>query len=302
MRNRDIDVPFGLGKSIKALLRYSKKLRRYMSLLGFAPGVRWLAIRVADRFKIISGETRVRPPGVKHPVTMRVGGSSDPLVFEQIFINAELEALIRRVRNARTIVDLGANVGYASIVFLNAFPSANVLAVEPDPKNAALCGRNLDPYGNRVRLVEAAAWNRSCNLKLVLGAFADGKEWATQVRPALPNEVADVKALDMPTLLQMCPQPFVDILKIDIEEAESALFGEGTELWLNCVRNLCVEIHSAEAASIIDRALRGFEFEVLQSGEYNVYLNLTRKPSLLGNDLQGRRIESRHLPLHISAV
>jgi len=129
-----------------------------------------------------------KAPGVDDPVTMRVGGSSDPLVFEQIFINAELTNLISRVRDVRTIVDLGANVGYASIVFLNAFPNAYVLAVEPDPKNAVLCARNLSPYGNRARLVEAAAWSRSCGLMLIRGAFRDGKEWSTQVRPAQPDE------------------------------------------------------------------------------------------------------------------
>ena len=88
---------------------------------------------------------------------MRVGGSSDPLVFDQIFINGDLANLIGRVHEARTIVDLGANVGYASIVFLNAFPDAYVLAVEPDSRNAVLCACNLAPYGNRARLVEAAA-------------------------------------------------------------------------------------------------------------------------------------------------
>jgi FkbM family methyltransferase len=208
---------------------------------------------------------------------MRVGGSSDPLVFDQIFINGDLANLIGRVHEARTIVDLGANVGYASIVFLNAFPDAYVLAVEPDSRNAVLCACNLAPYGNRARLVEAAAWSRSCDLMLVRGAFRDGKEWSTQVRPAQPGEMADVKALDMPTLLQMCPRPVVDILKIDIEGAESTLFGEDAERWLKCVRNLCVEIHSPEAASIVEQALRGFQFEPLQSGEYNVYLNLTPK-------------------------
>jgi hypothetical protein len=45
-----------------------------------------------------------------------------------------------------------------------------------------------------------------------------------------------------------------------------------------------VEIHSIEAASIIERALRGFEFEILQSGEYRVYLNLTPKRAPLRHD------------------
>lgn len=260
------------------MLRFCRMLLRYIKLMGVAQGTRWLAIRVGDRFSIISGVRRVRPPGAQHLVTLRVGGSSDPLVFEQIFVNAELADLICRVRDARTIVDLGANIGLASIVFLNAFPNAFVLAVEPDPKNAVMCACNLARYGNRARLVEAAAWSRSCDLMLVRGAFGDGKEWATQVRAAQPGEEADVKALDMHTLLEMCPRPVIDILKIDIEGAESTLFGEDAESWLKCVRNVCVEIHSTEAASIIEQALLSFRFESLQSGEYSVYLNLTPAP------------------------
>ncbi len=97
------------------------------------------------------------------------------------------------------------------------------------PQNAALYAQNLAPYGNLARLVEAAAWSRSCDLKLVRSAFRDGKEWATPVRTVQPNEAADAKALDMPTLLQKCPRPLVDILKIDIEGAESTLFGEHAE-------------------------------------------------------------------------
>jgi hypothetical protein len=134
---------------------------------------------------------------------------------------------------------------------------------------------------------------------LVRGAFRDGKEWSTQVRPAQQGEMADVKALDMPALLQMCPRPVVDILKIDIEGAESTLFGEGAERWLKCVRNLCVEIHSPEAASIVEQALRGFQFEPLQSGEYNVYLNLTPKRAPLRHD-GPRREPTKSRPLTLA--
>jgi FkbM family methyltransferase len=208
---------------------------------------------------------------------MRIGGSSDPTVFDQIFIDTDLADFTSRVRGARTILDLGANVGYSSIFFLNAFPDAFVLAVEPDPQNAEICARNLAPYGDRARLVEAAVWSKPGRLLLSRGAFRDGKEWTTQVRPAQSDETADVEAVDVQSLLQMCPQPIIDILKIDIEGSEAVLFDAGAEGWLKSVRNFCVEIHSIEAASIIDQALRSFRFESIQSGEYRVYLNLAPK-------------------------
>ena len=39
---------------------------------------RWLAIRVGDRFNIISGLKRVRPPGTQHPVTQQTTSTEFP--------------------------------------------------------------------------------------------------------------------------------------------------------------------------------------------------------------------------------
>jgi hypothetical protein len=51
----------------------------------------------------------------------------------------------------------------------------------------------------------------------------------------------------MLSILQMCPQPTIDILKIDIEGSEATLFDASAKNWLKFVRNFCVEIHSMEA-------------------------------------------------------
>jgi len=52
--------------------------------------------------------------------------------------------------------------------------------------------------------------------------------------------------------------------KINIGGAEAMLFGQGAEGWLKCVHNFCVEIHSVEAAAIVEHALKGFRFEFHQ--------------------------------------
>jgi hypothetical protein len=126
-----------------------EKLWRYKTLFGTVHGAKWCAIRVGNRYGLMPKMTRVeKVPGVPHPVQMRVGGSSDPEAFDQIFIDAILAEVVAGVDAARVIVDLGANVGYSSVFFLNAFPDAFVLAVEPDPQNANICARNLAPYGD----------------------------------------------------------------------------------------------------------------------------------------------------------
>src|SRR5262245_46133614 len=161
-----------------------RKLWRCVTRFGVFYGVRWCAVRAVNRVGLIPKTTSMeKAPGVQHSVLMRLGGSSDPEAFDQIFIERILAEVVSRIRSARVIVDLGANVGYTSVFFLNAFPDAFVLAVEPDPANADICAKNLAVYGDRARVLEAAIWNYSTHLALSPGTFRDGKEWATQVRP-----------------------------------------------------------------------------------------------------------------------
>ena len=59
----------------------------------------------------------------------------------------------------RTIVDLGANVGYFGAFAMAEWPEASVVAYEPDPKNAAVHARTiaLNRLSQRWELRQAAA-------------------------------------------------------------------------------------------------------------------------------------------------
>ena len=72
-------------------------------------------------------------------------------VFSQIFAWDEY-ACLRSVSSPRWILDLGANAGYSSAYFLSCFPTASVIAVEPDTDNCKLCRTNLAQYGTRARV------------------------------------------------------------------------------------------------------------------------------------------------------
>ncbi|MGC2830246.1 MAG: hypothetical protein WB994_11450, partial [Candidatus Acidiferrum sp.] len=63
--------------------------------------------------------------------------TSDRDVLRQVFIQGEYQAV--ELSNPKTIIDLGANVGFASAYFLSKYPTASVLAVEPDPGNYEVC-------------------------------------------------------------------------------------------------------------------------------------------------------------------
>ena len=198
-------------------------------------------------------------------------------VFGQIFVGEEYASL-RDISSPRLVMDLGANVGYSSAYFLSRFPSATLVAVEPDPDNFEQCRKNLSPYGNRVHLVLGGVWSKRSRLALSRGAFGDGREWATQVRESDgDNDEAAVEGWDIPSLLELVGGERIDLLKVDIERSELSVFGANFSSWLPKVRNICIELHGTDCREVFLNALRDFDYELAFSGELTVCRNLRRK-------------------------
>lgn len=219
---------------------------------------------------------RLQPARVRHPLSVRTGNSSDVDVFWQIFLMEEYECLAD-LPEPKLILDLGANVGYASAYFLNRFPKARVVAVEPDPENCRICRRNLAPYGARARVVAGAAWPERTSLALSRGAYGDGREWATQVRERATAEDGDrVEGWDMASLMEMAGADQVDLLKVDIERSEIELFGRNVGGWLPRVRNICIELHGPDCREAFFRALAGYEYALESWLELTICRNLRR--------------------------
>ena len=127
-------------------------------------------------------------------------------------------------------------------------------------------------------MVVGAVWPRPGGLVLSRGTFGDGKEWATEVRQAADGETPDVTAWDIPSLLALCPSQSIDLLKVDIEGSEKALFSAATERWLPHVRNICIELHGPESERVFRNALEDYDYECVRSdGEHTLCLNLRRK-------------------------
>lgn len=221
--------------------------------------------------KPISLEFKVK--NSKFPLLMRTH-TSDREVLGQVFIEREYEPVA--LCQPKMILDLGANVGYSSAYFLSRYPTASVLAVEPDPDNYGICCRNLAPYGPRAKVVQGAVWPESAKLALDKGTYRDGRDWATRVRVATQNSAAsaDIVGYDMPTLIGMCRDPEIDLLKIDIERSELELFSRNTESWLPQVRNLCIELHGADCEEVFFRALSDYSYKLGPPSEVTFCHNL----------------------------
>jgi FkbM family methyltransferase len=208
---------------------------------------------------------RVRLPGYSAKLYLRAG-TSDWNVLSQVFTQREYAAL-DTLDAVTTVIDCGANAGYASVYFLHRHPNARIIAVEPDPGNAEICRKNLVAFGDRAKVIVSAVWSHPAKLALVPGVH--GQAWATQVRALEPGEqyIGDeLVATDMSSLVANFGGESIDILKVDIEGSEAVVFQNATP-WLPRIRNIAIELHGADCERIFFSAIQHYRFDLGHSGD-----------------------------------
>lgn len=135
------------------------------------------------------------------------------------------------------ILDLGANIGLASMYFAREFPKARILAVEPNPENAMVARSNVRGLQN-VTVVEAGIASTDGTARMVdpgLGSWGFRTELSNQgSTPMLSVQTLMAQTADEGLI------PF--IAKIDIEGFEHDLFSQNLE-WADCFPILIIELH-----------------------------------------------------------
>lgn len=145
------------------------------------------------------------------------------------------------------ILDLGANVGAASIWLHERYPEARVVAVEPDPRTARLLRRNTECF-SRITVVEAAVGVEQGTAKLIADTFS----WGSRIADADTcmsdvdggaGEMWTVKVVTIPSLVQDAGvSPGARVLaKMDIEGSEWSLLR--TPSALDCLSEVYGETH-----------------------------------------------------------
>lgn len=180
-------------------------------------------------------EVTIHAPGLAAPITVRTG-TSDLAIFDEVVLDQGYGFALDRT--PEVILDIGANIGFATLYFKNRFPSARIIAMEPDPENFALLQRNTSGLAEVV-LIQAALTGTDGRIALE----RDGLQPSAFHVRATRSEESGIEAVSMPTLLQRIGEQRVDLLKLDIEGAEKELFEARDTSWMEKVRTIAVELH-----------------------------------------------------------
>jgi FkbM family methyltransferase len=133
-----------------------------------------------------------------------------------------------------TLLDLGANIGMTSLWLAKHYSFSEVIAVEPDPSNAALARQNLELNGISGHVLEAAIGPKEGLVRFEFSELSNlGK---------LSENGSLVPMISVGSIIQNFAVPKFALVKIDIEGGEQELFNGPVE-WLAFTDAIIIEFH-----------------------------------------------------------
>jgi len=155
----------------------------------------------------------------------------------------------------RSIVDLGANIGFATLALARRYPRARFVCVEPVAESRALLEANLARNHVDAQVFGVAIAGRAGRLRLERGPFAGTDR-------VHADAGGDIEGITLTELLDRAGVRTVDFLKVDIEGHERELF-DAARHWSARVRFLIAELHGDYSAPMASAALGAAGFEAL---------------------------------------
>jgi FkbM family methyltransferase len=213
-------------------------------------------------------EGRLLELNMKWPVRGRVSlreVGSDILTFEEVMKQQVYRSILTKLPHCETVIDLGANIGLASLYFARQYPSCRLVAVEPNPDTYRMLTTNLGELveQGRCRTVNAAVWGSE--KMLVADGAQDPEHYsAFATKEANPGERSGetMKGLPVQTIINDSGFTKIDLLKVDIEGAEVELF-KGDLAWLRNVNSIAIEFHGASRKECkFDELSRDYGFHI----------------------------------------
>jgi FkbM family methyltransferase len=251
-------IPAVGTKLLKLALYVQKRLLSYVQALGWRQGIRFAFLDLSghERLKAVNlyGSTFWTRFGRRHSDFRTLLHVWDELCYQMDLDPAP-----------EVIVDAGANVGYSVTWFADRYPSARIIAIEPDPGNLQLLRKNT-AHLTSVTILEAALAASPGWADLI---DTGQGPWAMRVGPAGDGAGAIVGRVRCVTVDEVMQEHGIDrigLLKIDIEGGEVEVLG-ASDGWIDRVDAVVAELHDRfrpGATRAFVAATSGFRIEYMR--------------------------------------
>jgi FkbM family methyltransferase len=196
----------------------------------------------------------IGPPANRRRIYLRANGM-DTFTFYEVFIKGAYDDILP-LCCSDTVLDLGANIGMASVYFDFCCPGVTIVAVEPERHNCELWRLNVT--------------SRSAVLEEAAVSLSDGESVLALGGPTSHALVSDgsrrglrVRTMTLTALAGRAQSPVTHI-KCDIEGQESQIFVRPLPGVLDSVHKVAMEVHDHKAIRPINTSLRSQGFDLYE--------------------------------------
>lgn len=197
------------------------------------------------------------------PIKYRPGTSDTTVIYEALLKSGKKsEYSVPGSLDPKVILDIGGNIGVASIFFARTFPNARIFSFEPVPENYALLKENVSSLANVSALPVALGsedkeaeiyWSREYTN---LGGFSFFEKPGNDARPIR------VQVKHAGRYLRALGIEKVDLIKIDTEGAEFDILTSFDEAMLANASWIVGELHGIRDFEVLTYISRWFDMDV----------------------------------------
>ena len=207
-------LPRYAGACLRAL--FTSGPRSYLKLLAKSP----YTVKDLSLFGV-SMIVDVRDPAISKPILAL--GEYEP-AFTQVFLSL--------ARKSTHFLDVGANIGFFTLLAAEQMTNGRVWSIEPDPDNVRILRANvaLNGFETRVSVLHAAASDAEGEVYFStlghdanIGARFTAKQPDALLARSLPHAPAPIKVRAMTADALLAEQP-IDLIKVDVEGHEPLVF------------------------------------------------------------------------------
>ena len=182
------------------------------------------------------------------------------------------QALVEHLRAGMTVYDIGANIGFFSLLGARLVGTAGrVVAFEADPDAAARLKEHAARNGfSWITVEEKAAWSETGEVRFVRSVPATSPDLGlghVQTDGAAEDSMG-VAAVSLDDYAERAPAP--DFVKCDVEGAEVEVVRGARRLLAEKRPNVLCELHSEENRRILDEVFARLGYDCRSCGASHI--------------------------------
>jgi FkbM family methyltransferase len=258
-------------------------MAKYLAFVTLCRMIRWLANWRAV-WRAYATRSSLPPLYFRRGFILHHTTLDDPvMLLQEVFARGAYSRKLLWPVSSGTIIDLGANIGVASLMWTTRHPRIRVHAYEPNPPTLQTLRRNIHDNGldDQVTIHDEAVGRELGRLRLWSNVPSIQATGYGETPPQPDGIEIAVSMINLDEVVSRVPHGRIELLKMDVEGAEADVLEGASDSSLKRIKQVVLEYHGglcpgaqSRCAEVLSRA--GFRLRISPTDTINGLLYACR--------------------------